>query len=172
MEPKPAATMRPSLELISVLFAFWVLLNGSLAVDVLVVGALVAVAIAMLFRGGLSFLADARLTPASAVATFMYFGHFAAELVRANLRLAVIVLSPELPIRPGIVKVRTRLKSPMGRLLLANSISLTPGTLTIEMEGEWLYVHCVTVEHTDADENGGAKVGHGSGGISLLRAAE
>jgi len=152
MEPKPAATMRSSLELISVLFAFWLLLNGSLAIDVLAIGALVAVAIALLFRNGLSFLADARLTPAGAVATVMYFGHFLKELVKANLRLAAIVLSPDLPIRPGIVKVRTQLRSPMGRLLLANSITLTPGTLTVEMDGEWFYVHCVTVEHTDAEQ--------------------
>jgi multicomponent Na+:H+ antiporter subunit E len=72
-------------------------------------------------------------------------------LVKSNFRLAAIVLSPSLPIEPGIVKVRTRLKSRMGRLMLANSITLTPGTLTVEMEGEWLYVHWVNAEVTDIE---------------------
>ena len=71
--------------------------------------------------------------------------------MKANLTLAKIVLSPSLPINPGFVKVRTTLKSPMGRLLLANSITLTPGTLTVEMEGEWLYVHWVTMDAQDID---------------------
>ncbi len=39
----------------------------------------------------------------------------------------------------------------MGRLMLANSITLTPGTLTVEVEGEWLYVHCVTLGETDTE---------------------
>jgi multicomponent Na+:H+ antiporter subunit E len=71
--------------------------------------------------------------------------------VRSNLRLAAIVLSPDLPVDPGIVKIRTELKSRMGRLMLANSITLTPGTLTVEVDGEWLYVHCVTVGASDVD---------------------
>jgi multicomponent Na+:H+ antiporter subunit E len=72
-------------------------------------------------------------------------------LVISNLRLAAVVLSPSLPIKPGIVKVRTRLKSRMGRLMLANSITLTPGTLTVEMDGEWLYIHWVSVQSPDIE---------------------
>ncbi|MBU1238544.1 Na+/H+ antiporter subunit E, partial [Myxococcota bacterium] len=52
---------------------------------------------------------------------------------------------------PGIVKVKTTLKSPMGRLLLANSITLTPGTLTVEIEGEYLFIHWIDVSSTDVD---------------------
>jgi multicomponent Na+:H+ antiporter subunit E len=47
--------------------------------------------------------------------------------------------------------VRTKLKSRMGRLMLANSITLTPGTLTVKIEGEWLYIHCVSVESADIE---------------------
>jgi len=61
------------------------------------------------------------------------------------------VLSPALPLNPSIVRVRTRLKTRMGRMLLANSISLTPGTLTVEMSGEWFYIHCVQVEATSTE---------------------
>ena len=67
------------------------------------------------------------------------------------MQVVYLVLHPDMPIKPGIVKVRTRLKSRMGRLMLANSITLTPGTLTVEMDGEWLYVHWVNVASTDVD---------------------
>jgi multicomponent Na+:H+ antiporter subunit E len=81
----------------------------------------------------------------------LYFGFFFKELVRSNLKLTAVVLSPELPIEPAIVKVRTRLRSRMGRLMLANSITLTPGTLTVELADEWLYVHWVRMESADID---------------------
>lgn len=140
---------------ISVMFAtlllFWLMLMGRLTADVLVVGVVVSLVIALLFPSGLSFFTEFRATPAAFVAGVRYYGFFFKELVKSNLRLTAIVLSPSLPITPGIVKVRTRLKSRMGRLMLANSISLTPGTLTVEMDGEWLYVHWVSVESTDID---------------------
>ena len=134
------------------LLVFWLLLNGSLASDVLLVGLVAALAITFMFRNGLSVVSEFRFPPQALLAAPAYVLFFLKELVKSNLRLASIVLSPALPLHPGIVKVRTRLKSPMGRLLLANSITLTPGTLTVEMDGEWLYIHWVTVESEDIEE--------------------
>lgn len=137
--------------LFTTLLAFWLLLNGSLASDVFLVGIIAALVITFLFRNGLSVASEFRLTPRSLLTVPAYAAFFLKELVKSNLKLAGIVLSPALPLRPGIVKVRTKLKSRMGRLLLANSITLTPGTLTVELDGEWLYVHWVTVESEDID---------------------
>ena len=134
------------------LMLFWIMLNGSLASDVLIVGAVASVVIAALHRDGLSIFAEARFTPAAIVATFGYIGFFLKELVKSNLHIAAVVLDPALPVRPGIVRVHTRLRSRTGRLLLANSITLTPGTLTVEMEDEWFYVHWVTMEAADQEE--------------------
>lgn len=129
----------------------WAALNGSLAGDVMMVGVAVATLLALLFRGELSVFSEFRFTPRALVTSVAYLVFFLKELVKSNLSLARIVLSPELPLKPGIVKVRTRLKSRMGRLLLANSITLTPGTLTVEMDGEWLYIHWVTVDAFDTE---------------------
>ena len=134
------------------LMLFWAMLAGSLAIETLAVGALVALAIAVLVPDALSFFTEFRFTRPAILAGFRYYGYFFKELVRSNFALAAVVLSPSLPIEPGIVKVRTKLKSRMGRLMLANSITLTPGTLTVELDGEWLYVHWVTVESSDIDE--------------------
>ena len=133
------------------LMLFWLMLSGKLDTDVLIVGAVASLIIALLYRDGLSFFTEFRFTPQAIVAGFRYYGYFLRELFKSNLKMAAIVLSPSLPITPGIVKVRTRLKSRLGRLMLANSITLTPGTLTVEMAGEWLYIHCVTLGATDVE---------------------
>ena len=64
-------------------------------------------------------------------------------MVRANLDVARRVLSPRLPLDPAVVTVRTSLISPLGRLLLASSITLTPGTLTIDVREDLIDVHWI-----------------------------
>jgi multicomponent Na+:H+ antiporter subunit E len=147
----PANSWRSTLILFATLMLFWLMLTSSLAGDSLLLGLLVSLAIAVFFREGLSFFTEFRFTPEAVVAGFQYYGFFFMELIKSNFRLAAIVIAPSLPIDPGIVKVRTKLKSRMGRLMLANSITLTPGTLTVAVEGEWLYVHWVRIEAEDIE---------------------
>lgn len=75
----------------------------------------------------------------------VYVFVFIWEMIKANLNMAMIVLSPKLPLKPGIVKIKTDLKSDFARLLLGNSITLTPGTMTMEVDGDTLYIHWVAV---------------------------
>jgi multicomponent Na+:H+ antiporter subunit E len=74
------------------------------------------------------------------------------ELVRANLVMMRYVYSPRIDIKPGIVKVTTGLKTPLGRLALANSIALTPGSLVLDIKGDTLFVHWLDVRTIDPDE--------------------
>lgn len=140
-----------SILLFATLLFFWVWLNGSIEKDVLVVGVAASFIIALVFRNGIAVFSDLRPTPRAFGLSLLFILYFFKELVRSNLNIAAIVLSPTLPLNPGIVKVRTKLKSRMGRMLLANSISLTPGTLTVEMSGEWFYIHCVQLKTTDTE---------------------
>jgi len=70
------------------------------------------------------------------------------EVIKANLHVAYIVIHPDLPIRPGVVRVRTSLTSGAARVVLANSITLTPGTFTLDLDEQEgvLYVHWLAVE--------------------------
>ena len=149
--PRVAHPSRDIFVLFATLLLFWLLLNGSLATDVLVTGIVVSALISLLFYPGLSFFTELRLTPVSLIAGVRYYVFFFKSLLLANLRMARIVISPSLPINPAIVKVRTRLQSRMGRLMLANSITLTPGTLTVDIQDEWVYVHCVSQQNLDTE---------------------
>lgn len=133
------------------LMLFWLMLVDTLATDSLLIGAVVSLTVALLYRDGLSFFTEFRATPSSFIAGLGFFAYFFQQLISSNFRMAAIVLSPNLPISPGIVKVKTGLKSRMGRLMLANSITLTPGTMTVELKDEWLYVHSVTIGARDID---------------------
>ncbi len=77
---------------------------------------------------------------------------FIYECIKANFYVAYLVLHPDMPIHPGIVKVKTKLKSNSGRTILANCITLTPGTLTVDITDDGhLYIHWIDVTSKDVD---------------------
>jgi multicomponent Na+:H+ antiporter subunit E len=84
-----------------------------------------------------------------------YFFIFLWEMIKANVHVASIVLHPKCPIKPGIVKIRTRLTKDAAITVLGNSITLTPGTFTIDVnpEKKELYIHCIEVRSLDIAEN-------------------
>jgi len=83
-----------------------------------------------------------------------YLPIFIWECIKANFDVAYRVGHPDLPIKPGIVKVKTSLKSDTGLTFLANSITLTPGTLSVDIDREqgFLYVHWIDVRGIDVEK--------------------
>ena len=90
-----------------------------------------------------------RITPKRIAYGLAYIPYLFIQIVRANLDVASRVVRLRIPIRPGIVTVTTKLKSPLGRAILANSITLTPGTLSVEIEGDRLFIHWIDVADSD-----------------------
>ena len=76
------------------------------------------------------------------------------EVVKANIDVAARILDPELPIHPRLVCVKARQKTELGRVILANSITLTPGTVSIDMQGHQIWVHSLTLEAAEEDVSG------------------
>ena len=89
------------------------------------------------------------------LSAFLYFFVFLWEMIKANIHVASIVLHPLCPIKPGIVKIRTRLTRDVAITVLGNSITLTPGTFTVDVnpEKKELYIHCIEVRSMDVDVN-------------------
>lgn len=83
---------------------------------------------------------------------FLYYVPlFIWECIKANIDVAYRVTHPDLPINPGIVKVKTTLKSDTALTFLANSITLTPGTMSVDIDEEngFLYIHWIDVKDKD-----------------------
>lgn len=83
-----------------------------------------------------------------------YIPLFIWECIKANLDVAYRVGHPDLPIKPGIVKVKTTLKSDTALTFLANSITLTPGTMSVDIDPEngFLYIHWINVREEDVQK--------------------
>lgn len=121
----------------------WLLLTGTLDAQELVAGALVSAVVGALAYSRSGILGGIRWSFALPGAVLIYLWVFSIALFHSNIDVARRVLSPSLPLRPGVVQVRTGLTSALGRLLLANSITLTPGTLTIDVEDDLLTIHWI-----------------------------
>ncbi|MFN7170098.1 MAG: Na+/H+ antiporter subunit E [Candidatus Omnitrophota bacterium] len=82
-----------------------------------------------------------------------YIPLFIWECIKANIDVARRVIHPDLPLKPGIVKVKTNLKSDTGLTFLANSITLTPGTMSVDIDSEngFLYIHWIDVKDKDIE---------------------
>jgi multicomponent Na+:H+ antiporter subunit E len=81
----------------------------------------------------------------------VYLIVFIWECLKANIDVAYRVLHPAMPIRPGIVKVKTTLKSDLAKMLLANSITMTPGTISVDIIDDYLYIHWIYISSEDPE---------------------
>jgi len=131
----------------------WLLLNWSLSASQVAFGAVVGIVVVILTgdvfeprRGAKAFYHPGRF-----LWLFCYVAVFIWECFKANLDGAWRVLHPDMPINPGIVKVRTNLKSDIGLTFLANSLTLKPGTMTVDIDKESgvLYIHWIDVKTQD-----------------------
>jgi multicomponent Na+:H+ antiporter subunit E len=88
------------------------------------------------------------------LAAILYFFRFLWEMIKANFHVAYLVLHPNLPIKPGIVKIKTGLKKDAAITVLTNSITLTPGTLTVDVNPDKheIYVHWIDARATDVGQ--------------------
>ena len=84
--------------------------------------------------------------------TIFYLVVLFYEIVKANVDVAYRVVHPKMPIKPGIVVIKTTLKQDIAKLVLANSITLTPGTFTLDILGDKLLIHWINVQATETEE--------------------
>jgi multicomponent Na+:H+ antiporter subunit E len=146
--------MKQKIVLFVFAFALWLLLCWSLDWQHVAVGAAAALLVSLV-TGGLFITRPHLLKNPTRYAWFLYYiPVFVWECLKANLDVAYRVAHPDLPIKPGIVKIKTRLRSETGLTFLANSITLTPGTLAVDVDPEngWLYIHWINVTSTDLEK--------------------
>lgn len=155
-EPAP---LRATLSLWLVLFVIWTAANGTLEPSVAVLGLVVTLGIAALYTRASHLWNDMRFSPARGFAFLQYSLVFLWEMVKSNIIVLGYVFSPRIRISPGIVQTQTRMKTPIGRLVLTNSVALTPGTLVLDVDGRDVFVHALDVTSTDMDVNSRAVLG-------------
>lgn len=125
-------------------FLIWLTVNGRVTMETVILGIVVSLALQrfsqrVLAARSVSFSAVLRLLPRGG----LYLLTLLAEIFKANLQVIRLVLSPVIEVEPCLVRFRTDLRSEAARVALANSITLTPGTITVALDGNELLVHAL-----------------------------
>lgn len=133
------------------LFIVWLLLTLEVTIANLSAGVLAAV-IVTLFFGRYSLKVNKRAFQVQRYAwALIYCVIFLWECIKANLDVAYRVLHPALPVRPGIVRAKTNLTSDIAKVFLANSITMTPGTITVDIIDDDFFIHWINVTSKDPE---------------------
>lgn len=143
--------MKKGISTFLALWAIWILIAGFNVTEIILGGA-VALILAFIVSKYVNYSFGFSIILGAFKFIFVYIPVFIYKLVIANLDMAYRVLSPKLPINPGIVKVPTDIKNDFGKLVLANSITLTPGTLSLDVEDGHVLVHWVNVKGSTEEE--------------------
>jgi len=140
--------------MIFVLFALWLIFNGKVTLELVLFGIVLSVAVYLFCWKFLEYspkreLLALRLLPQG----IGYFFVLVWEVIKANCRAISLIVSPKYEVEPLLVTFRTPLKTDLARTVLANSITLTPGTITVELTDDEFKVHCLDKEMAEGIEN-------------------
>ena len=123
----------------------WLLLTASFAADELISGVIISLVISMISAPKMKILNGLRLHFGFLFGLLSYLWYFFGALLKANFDLAKRVVSKDMKLHPDVVEIKTTMRSDLGKLFLANSITLTPGTLTVDVVGDSMLVHWIDV---------------------------
>lgn len=125
-------------------FLVWIIFNGAVTTEIVLFGVVIALLVFAFVCKFMDYSIRKELLLLRRSGYFLYYILvLIAEILRANLAVSRLVLSQREVVEPVIITFRTDLKSRMTRLILANSITLTPGTITVSLHGDRLVVHCL-----------------------------
>lgn len=129
------------------LFAFWIILSLQFTLEIALVGSVVVLFIMRYTKNMLFTVAETNLFGVKKTVQFLKFiGILLVEILKSNIQVAKIVLSPSLPIEPSFIRVPRTFKRDFDKVIYANSVTLTPGTLTVDVDEDGFLIHALTRE--------------------------
>lgn len=134
------------------LFAIWLMLTSSFHWQEMIVGAILSIALALALHKKYIELELPPIGVKRIAFSVIYLTVLFKEIILANIDVAYRVIHPGMPINPGIVVIRTSLKNDVARLILANSITLTPGTFTLDIQDDRLLIHWINVSSPETEK--------------------
>lgn len=137
-----------------ILFLVWLILNGKITVEICIFGIVISAALFYFICRFMDYSVKKELLLFRLFPLFVqYFWVLVKEIVKANVCVLKIILSPDLQPEPALVYFDTELQSELFKVMLADSITLTPGTITVSVEGNQYCVHCLDRELAEGMEN-------------------
>lgn len=132
----------------------WIIFNGNITLEILIFGVVIAAAMLAFMCKFMDYSLQKEINVYKKSIWFLaYVVLLIREIIKANLAIIPRILTIEEEMEPVLVKFRTNLKSDFTRMLLANSITLTPGTITVSLEGNEYTIHCLDTSLSEGLEN-------------------
>ncbi len=138
--------------LLGVLIGIWLLWSGHYTPQLVSFG--VASCLFVLYLSHRMQIDDEEGAPLLGVRPFIYAPWLIKQIVLANIDVAQRILKPSLPIEPTMIHVKADQRTDLGRVVYANSITLTPGTVSVDVRGNDVVVHALTREGAEFDKSG------------------
>ena len=137
-----------------IFLALWIIFNGKVTLEIVLFGLVIAAALDFFVIKFMDYrpqttLKAIRLLPQM----LLYFLVLLREIFKANIQTTKLLYSAKYEVEPLLVTFRPGLKTDTARVVLANSITQTPGTITVTLEGDEFVVHCLDKELADGIEN-------------------
>lgn len=132
------------------LTTFWLILTPIRNLQSIIIGISVSLLVVMYSRD-IAFTNDEmpKYNIKNLLVFFKFILMLLVEIVKSNINVALIVLNPSLPLSPCFIKVPVKFKKDVVKVIYANAVSLTPGTLTIEIQEDGYIIHALTKEAAD-----------------------
>ena len=137
--------MRYAFILALIMTATWLTLSGYFIPMILIFGA-ISIAIVIWMCARMRILDGETVPYTSILQTLSYFVWLFAEIVKANVQVVKAVLSPDLEVSPTLVKIPLNTDVDIAETMFANSITLTPGTVAVDMQPDYILVHALLEE--------------------------
>ncbi len=125
-------------------FLAWIIFNGRITLEIVLFGIVISLAVFWFLCRFMDFSLRRERNFYRKLLRMLHYGYvLIKEIVSANLTVCRMILTRKETMEPVIVRVHTDLKTETARVILANSITLTPGTITVSLTGQELLVHCL-----------------------------
>ena len=136
------------------LLLIWFIFNGKITWELTVLGMILCACIYFFMCRFMDYSLKKDISLMRRSVSFLYYtGVLIVEIIKSNLQVMHLTLTDREIVEPVIISYRTRLRSKLGRVILANSITLTPGTITISLEEDELVIHCLDKTIAEGNEN-------------------
>lgn len=127
-----------------IMFSFWIFLSGKFSFILLLSGVISSLLVSYMSNDLLIGNGDIKLGFIRTIRFIRFLPWLLWQIVLANIDLALRTLHPKMPINPILINIKNNLKTDLGMVILANSITLTPGTVTIDVNENEFLVHVIS----------------------------
>ena len=127
-----------------IMFVFWIFLSGEFSFILLLTGIISSLLVSYISHDLLIGNGDMKLGFIRTIRFIKFLPWLLWQIVLANIDLAIRTLHPKMPINPMLINFKNNLKTDLGMVILANSITLTPGTVTIDVNENDFFIHVIS----------------------------